>query len=85
MSLGVAWSAKGHGEETSETMMEEAPDIYRFVPEQPLVARPGTVWRSNGGATNLLARIVVRETGMPIDAFATANLFAPWGSRTPSG
>lgn len=81
MSLGLAWDESGQGEANSETMMEEAPDLYRYTLEQPIAAEPGTTWIYNGGGTNLLARIIARGTGMAIDDYAKAKLFDPLGIK----
>ncbi len=79
MSLGLEWNEDAPGDENTETQMEDAPDLVRFVLERPVAAEPGTVWVYNGGATSLLARIVSRGTGMPIEDFARAKLFGPLG------
>jgi CubicO group peptidase (beta-lactamase class C family) len=79
MSLGLEWNEDAPGDENSETQMEDAPDLVRFVLERPVAAEPGAVWVYNGGATSLLARIVARGTGMPIEDFARARLFGPLG------
>ena len=68
MSLGLEWNEDAPGDENTETQMEDAPDLVRFVLERPVAAEPGTVWVYNGGATSLLARIIARGTGMSIAA-----------------
>jgi CubicO group peptidase (beta-lactamase class C family) len=45
----------------------------------PVVMEPGKRWIYNGGATALLARIIARGAGKPVDAFAREKLFDPLG------
>lgn len=63
----------------SEIAMERAPDRIRFVLEQPVVAPAGTQFTYSGGATALLAELIARGTGKPIDVFARERLFDPLG------
>jgi CubicO group peptidase (beta-lactamase class C family) len=43
------------------------------------VSAPGTTWNYNGGLTQLLAAIVQRSTGQPVEEYARAVLFGPLG------
>ena len=57
----------------------------------PLVAAPGSIFEYDNGLTHVLAVIVERLTGVPLDAFAAERLFAPLGierfewARDPEG
>src|SRR5262249_41065483 len=82
MTLGTDWdelSVPYSDPTNSEIAMDRAPDRYRFVLEAPVVIEPGTRWTYCGGATALLARIIVRGTGKPLHAFAREVLFDPLG------
>ena len=47
--------------------------------ESPLITKPGTVWNYSGGCTELLAAILERAVGRPVDEFARDALFVPLG------
>lgn len=81
MQMGIEWNENlpYTDPRNSEIAMEYAPDRYRYVLEQPMVDPPGTQWTYNGGATALLARLIAVGTGMPVDSFASGQLFAPLG------
>ena len=61
----------------SETRMDAAADRYRFILEQPMVAKPGQVFNYNGGCTALLAAVIARWTSTSIDQYAEQVLFRP--------
>src|SRR5262249_7517747 len=63
----------------SEIRMELAGDPYRFALEQPVVGPPGGVWKYNSGATELVAAVLKKAAGKPVDDFARELLFAPLG------
>jgi CubicO group peptidase (beta-lactamase class C family) len=79
MSSGLAWDEKRPYSDSrnSETQMARAEDPYRFVLEQPISSRPDTVWNYSGGSTQLLARVVEKASGKPIEDFAREVLFEP--------
>jgi CubicO group peptidase (beta-lactamase class C family) len=80
MTMGTDWDELGvpYTDPTnSEIAMDMAPDRYRFVLGVPVVMEPGKRWIYNGGATALLARIIVRGTGKSLHAFARETLFDP--------
>lgn len=81
MRLGTEWNeALPYSDPAnSEIQMENAPDRVRFVLDRPIVARPGTAWSYNGGATVLLGEIIARGAGVPLDVFAQEALFDPLG------
>jgi CubicO group peptidase (beta-lactamase class C family) len=82
MTMGTDWdelSVPYTDPTNSEIAMDMAPDRYRFVLGAPVVMEPGQRWVYNGGATALLARIIARGTGTPLEAFARARLFDPLG------
>ncbi len=81
MRMGTEWNEDlpYTDRRNSEIAMELAPDRYRFVLDRPMVAEPGTVWTYSGGATAILAHLIARGAGQPIDAYAEEKLFAPLG------
>lgn len=78
MTVGTDWSEDGP-RPTSEDEMELASDPFRFALDQPMATEPGSTFVYNSGATNLLARIIARGVGTPVDDYARARLFAPLG------
>ncbi|MBA4096965.1 MAG: hypothetical protein C0484_09395 [Rhodospirillum sp.] len=81
MSAGFAWSEDlpYQNPQNSERLMTDAPDRCRYVLEQPLVRPPGRVYIYNGGTTALLAAILHKAAGQPLDVLAQRELFDPLG------
>jgi CubicO group peptidase (beta-lactamase class C family) len=93
MTAGLAWDEfiPYSDPSNSERQMSRAPDPYRYALEQPVVAPPGELYAYSGGATALLAAVLHKATGRPLDAFAKEALFDPLEAaeaewiRYPSG
>lgn len=84
MTLGTEWdelSLPYSDPRNSEIAMDRAPDRHRYVLERPPARPPGEVWTYNGGATALLARLIAKGTGRPLQDVAHEALFAPLGIR----
>lgn len=81
MQMGLEWdeTIPYTNPRNSEIAMELAPDRYRFALERPVVGPPGEAWTYSGGATALVARIVEKGAGAPLDAYAAQRLFDPLG------
>ena len=81
MSAGLAWNENipYSNPANSERRMTDAPNTYRYILEQRLADRPGAHFNYSGGATQLLAGIVQKAAGKPIEEFAREALFAPLG------
>lgn len=81
MQMGTEWNEDlpYTDRRNSEIAMELADDRYRFVLERPIVSEPGKSWNYSGGATAILARLIAKGTGKPIDEYAAETLFAPLG------
>lgn len=81
MTLGTEWNEQlPYTDPTnSEIAMEQAPDRLRFILERPIIEAPGKRWIYNGGATALLAALIVRGAGRPLPDFAREALFQPLG------
>jgi CubicO group peptidase (beta-lactamase class C family) len=81
MSSGIAWNedVPYDNPENSEIKMTRSPDPIAYVLSQPMDFPPGKVWKYNGGTTQLLAAIIEKTTGKPVDQFAKEYLFRPLG------
>jgi CubicO group peptidase (beta-lactamase class C family) len=81
MSSGIAWNEEVpyDNPENSEIKMTGSPDPIAYVLSQPMDFPPGKVWEYNGGTTQLLAAIIEKTTGKPVDQFAKEYLFGPLG------
>lgn len=81
MRMGTEWNENlpYTDPRNSEIAMERAADRYRFVLDRPMVNEPGKTWSYNGGATAILARLIAKGAGKPIDEYAREKLFAPLG------
>jgi len=82
MSSGLAWeeSTRPYTDpENSYMRAVRAPDLNRFVLEQPVEAAPGERFNYNTGGTELIGEIIENATGQPIDGFARTALFEPLG------
>jgi len=81
MTLGNRWDEGSDYTDphNAEHAMELSPDRVRFVLEQPMQRAPGEVWHYSGGATALLAALIVRGSGMTLFDFAKHALLHPLG------
>ncbi|NRP85273.1 6-aminohexanoate-dimer hydrolase [Ensifer adhaerens] len=81
MSAGLAWNEylPYSNPANSERRMIDAPDQCRYVLEQLVVRPPGVAYVYNGGLTALLAAMLQKTTGRPIDLLAEGMLFRPLG------
>ena len=81
MSAGLAWNENiPYGNPAnSERCMTDAPNPYRYILEQRLADPPGVQFNYSGGATQLLAGIIQKAAGKPLEEFAREALLAPLG------
>jgi CubicO group peptidase (beta-lactamase class C family) len=82
MSAGLEWHELDipyTSVANSEIRMEFAGDPYRFALEQLVVAPPGEIWNYNSGSTELIAALLKKTAGKPVDDFARELLFDPLG------
>lgn len=63
------------------TDIYRASDFVRLALAADLEAEPGTQFRYNNKAVNLLAGVVERASGQKLDAYLTEKLFAPLGIK----
>lgn len=83
MTSGLEWNEMGsYGNFfNSETQMNIRFNPIKYILKQDIVSEPGTKWNYNGGNTQLLAEIIKKVSGLPIDKFAEKNLFQPLGIK----
>lgn len=81
MSVGLEWNEDipYNDPKNDEIAMDRSPDPLRYALGRPIVAAPGTVWRYNGGTTQVLGAILQRVTKQPLAEYARAMLFSPLG------
>jgi len=93
MSQGLAWDEDlPYSDPTnSETRMDFSPDPVRYALSQPVVAPPGAICNYSTASATILAALLRKATGQPLDVLAGAELFAPLGitdyewAHLPSG
>lgn len=81
MSAGLAWNETipYSNPTNSERRMTDAPNPYRYILARRLADPPGARFNYSGGATQLMAGILQKAAGKPLDEFAREALFAPLG------
>ena len=80
MTSGLEWHEMGRGTLSSdETRLFWKSDRARFLLERPLVAKPGTQFNYNGGATTVLAETISRAASKTLAELAREDLLAPLG------
>jgi CubicO group peptidase (beta-lactamase class C family) len=81
MSSGREWDeVRPYGDpKNSVWQMVRAPDLYRFVLQQRVADKPGTVFNYDSGDTELLGLVLAHSTGQSIDDYARDKLFGPLG------
>lgn len=80
MANGLRWQEGGTGINDELRLFWKA-DMARYVFGHEVVAAPGTSFNYNGGGTAVLADLITRGTGQPLDDFARTHLFEPLGIR----
>ena len=81
MTTGLQWNERVPYDhpENDEIQMTYSDDPIQYVFSKRLENNPGTTFNYNGGATQVLAKIVEKTAGMPIDQFVKTRLFHPLG------
>jgi CubicO group peptidase (beta-lactamase class C family) len=94
MTDGLDWNETGssYTDTTNSVIrLEGSYDWVDFTIDHPMAREPGERFNYNSGASQLLAHIVARATGVDIEEYAATHLFGPLGirdwfwKRTPSG
>jgi CubicO group peptidase (beta-lactamase class C family) len=82
MSSGLEWHEFGvpyTSKSNSEIAMDMSADPYKYALEQKVVAPPGQVWNYSSGSAELIAAVLKKATGKPLDQLAREVLFEPLG------
>lgn len=82
MTSGLHWDEDTYpytDPRNSEIAMDMAKDPYRYVLSQPFDADPGARFKYSGGDVAVMAAVLARATGTPLDAYAEQKLFKPLG------
>lgn len=82
MTAGLEWNEMEvpyTDPSNDEIQLYATADPVGMVLARRLVQAPGTGWYYNGGLTQVVAGVIERLTGKPIDAFAEEVLFGPLG------
>jgi len=93
MTAGLDWNEDlpYNHPNNDASVMEASADWVQFTIDHPMSTEPGTVFKYNSGATQLLSHIFSVATGKDIEEYAAEHLFAPLGidqyywKRSPSG
>jgi CubicO group peptidase (beta-lactamase class C family) len=82
MTSGLHWDERTFpytDPHNSEIAMDMATDRYRHILSEPIDHPPGQTWTYSGGDVALIAAVIARATGKPIEVFAEQALFRPLG------
>ena len=82
MTAGLEWNEMEvpyTSQDNDEIRLYFTDDPVGMVLERPVQDPPGTRWYYNGGLTQVIAGLIERRTGQPIDQFAEEVLFGPLG------
>ena len=80
MANGLRWHEGGAGI-NDELRLFWKNDIPRYVLGHDMATAPGAAFNYNGGGTAILADLITRGTGEPLDVVARERLFEPLGIR----
>ncbi|HSJ65878.1 MAG TPA: serine hydrolase [Gemmatimonadaceae bacterium] len=93
MTHGLAWSEdRPYGDTTNTAFqLESSYDWVDFAIDRPMALEPGERFNYSSGASQILAHVFARATGVDIEEYAAEHVFAPLGirdwfwKRTPAG
>jgi CubicO group peptidase (beta-lactamase class C family) len=93
MTAGLDWREDLPYNDPNNTgsLLEASFDWVKFTIDRPMSDEPGSVFKYNSGATQLLSHIFTVATGKDIEEYAAEHLFAPLGieryywKRSPTG
>jgi len=77
MELGLRWKELGMSleMETNVSEMELSNNWVSYTLQQPVEAKPGTIWNYNSGASQLLSQVIKTATNKTIDDYGNQSLF----------
>ncbi|MDO6422182.1 alpha/beta fold hydrolase [Saccharophagus degradans] len=81
MQMGLEWNEDlpYTDPRNSETAMELSKDRIQFALGQPIIEPPGQRWVYGGGSTELIAKLIEKNTGKSLSEYAKEKLFKPLG------
>lgn len=80
MTAGFQWNEDDYTRpDNDETLMSNSSNPAAYMLSLPMANAPGKVFNYSGGATQLLAAIIQKATGLSLDTFAHKYLFSPLG------
>jgi CubicO group peptidase (beta-lactamase class C family) len=93
MTAGLDWDeARPYGDSANTAIQLEASyDWVDFAIDRPMADEPGARFAYNSGASQILAHVFARATGMDVEEYAARHVFEPLGirdwywKRTPAG
>lgn len=93
MTAGFDWDESKSYSDTTNTAigLENSYDWVKFTIDRPMSEEPGSRFNYNSGASELLAYVFRKATGVDIEEYAARHLFGPLGitnwywKRTPAG
>jgi len=93
MTAGIDWDEnRPYGDPANTAIgLEASYDWIRYTIDRPMSEEPGTRFNYNSGASQLLAHVFWRATGIDVEEYAARHLFGPLGirnwfwKRTPAG
>ena len=93
MTTGMEWREDLPYDDPNNTtaVMEASFDWIQMAIAAPMREEPGTTFRYNSGATQILSHVFTAATGQDIEEYAQQHLFAPLGitqfywKRSPTG
>jgi CubicO group peptidase (beta-lactamase class C family) len=93
MTDGIDWDEnRPYGDNANTAIgLEASYDWVKYTIDRPMMAEPGSRFNYNSGASQLLAHVFWRATGMDVEEYAARHLFGPVGirdwywKRTPAG
>ncbi len=93
MTAGISWDENRPYGDTANTAigLEASYDWVKYTIDRPMMEEPGTRFNYNSGASELLAHVFRRATGLDVEEYAARHLFGPVGirdwywKRTPAG
>jgi CubicO group peptidase (beta-lactamase class C family) len=93
MTAGLDWREDLPYNDPNNTasLLEASFDWVKFTIDRPMSDEPGSVFKYNSGATQLLSYIFSAATGKDIEEYAAQHLFGPLGidryywKRSPTG
>ena len=81
MSQGLIWNEDlpYSNPANSEIQMDRSADPVRYALAPPVEAPPGTAYNYSGGSATIIAALLRKATGQPLDTLARTELFEPLG------